>query len=197
MVSYKADIAGGALKVYESRIVADLLLKGVTASEWRQAIEIENVLQKTSPNTARRQASLIRARLSTLTPAAWDLVREGSKPIATQVVFAAALAHSALLRDFLLVTVRDRFRSGNLALARTQWRAFVEGCRDRDPMMPVWAASTTDKLGDTALQILTEVGMLSEGAKPTLQPVYYQPEVLAYLNQPEFTEIVRAMQAFI
>jgi hypothetical protein len=57
MPRYKADIAGGALKVYESRLVADLLLNEVSASDWRNAIEIDNVLQKKSPGTARRQAS--------------------------------------------------------------------------------------------------------------------------------------------
>jgi hypothetical protein len=57
---YRADIAGGSLKVPESRIIADLLLRGVDDNEWRDAIEVQNALQKRSPATARRQASLIR-----------------------------------------------------------------------------------------------------------------------------------------
>ena len=197
MVTYKADIAGGALKVYESRIVADLLIRGLGPAEWRSAIEVENVLQKTSPNTARRQASLIRARLRTLPPDAWVLVRDGAKPVATQAIFAAAIAHSRLLRDFLDISVRDHFRSGRLALTRSHWRAFVEACLERDPEMGIWSPSTTNKLGDSVFQILTEVGMLTSGSKPMLQPVYYQPEVLAYLNAHQFPDVVRAMQAFI
>lgn len=182
MQRYKADIAGGALKVYESRIIADLLLRGVTPAQWRQAIETENVLQKTSPGTAKRQASLIRGRLLSLTADAWVLVRDGAKPVATQAVFAGAVAHSALLRDFLDLVVRDHFRSGKLVLTRSHWLAYVEGCLERDPEMTEWTASTTNKLGDSVFQILTEVGLLSEADRPTLQPVYYQPEVVAYLN---------------
>jgi hypothetical protein len=197
MPRYKADIAGGALKVYESRLVADLLLNEVSASDWRNAIEIDNVLQKKSPGTARRQASLIRARLLTMTPDLWRLVRDGSKPVATQAVFAAALAHSPLLRDFLTLEVRDHFRSGNLTLTRRHWRSYLDACRERDSQMPVWTTSTADKLGDTAFQILLEIGMLSDGGRPMLQPVYYQPEVLAELNSGGFSEILRAMQAFI
>lgn len=197
MVTYKADIAGGALKVYESRIIADLLIRGLGPAEWRRATEVENVLQKTSPNTARRQASLIRARLRMLPPDAWVLVRDGPKPVATQAIFAAAIAHSPLLRDFLDLTVRDHFRSGRLVLTRGHWQAFVETCRERDPEMAIWNPSTTNKLGDSVFQILTEVGMLTDGVKPALQPVYYQPEVLAYLNANKFPEVVRAMQAFI
>lgn len=93
-MAYKADIAGGSLKVYESRIIADLLLKRLPAVEWRQAIEVDNVLQKTSIGTAKRQASLIKTRLKQMTPPLWKLVRDGTKPVATQAVFAAAIAHS-------------------------------------------------------------------------------------------------------
>jgi hypothetical protein len=77
-LTYKADIAGGSLKVYEARIVADLLLRNLSASEWRHAIELDNVLQKTSVGTAKRQASLIKARLKLMMPELWTIVRDVS-----------------------------------------------------------------------------------------------------------------------
>ena len=196
-LAYKADIAGGSLKVYESRIIADLLLRRLPAADWRQAIEVDNVLQKTSIGTAKRQASLIKARLKGMTPLLWELVRDGSKPVATQAVFASAIAHSSLLRDFLILHVRDRFLSGDLALTRSHWRSFVASCHERDSEMSVWSASTTDKLGDSVLRILTEVGMLSEGEGATLQPVYYEPEVMNYLKDENFDEVLDAMQVFL
>ncbi len=196
-MAYRADIAGGSLKVYESRIIADMLLKKLPPSDWRRAIEVENVLQKTSVGTAKRQASLIKARLKRMTPELWELVRDGSKPVATQAVCAAAIAHSSLLRDFLAIYVRDRFLSGDLALTRSSWRSFVAACRERDPEMSDWSASTTDKLGDSVLRILTEVGMLSEGSRPTLQPVHYEPEIVSYLKDPRFEDVRRAMQVFL
>lgn len=196
-MTYKADIAGGALKVHEARIIADLLLRSLSAAEWKQAIELDNVLQKTSVATAKRQASLIKARLKCMTAPHWKLVRDGTKPVATQAVFAAAIAHSNLLRDFLLFEVRDRFRSGEIRLVRSHWRSFVRTCSERDPQMPEWTQSTTDKLGDTVFRILAEVGMLSDGQPSCLQPVYYQSEVLDYLRDQSFDDVLRAMQAFI
>ena len=197
MLTYKADIAGGSLKVYEARIIADLLLRDLSASQWRQAIELENVLQKTSISTAKRQASLIKARLKLMTPELWIIIRDGTKPAATQAMFASAIAHSRLLRDFLIYDVRDRFRSGNLALTRSHWRSFVAACQERDPDMSIWSESTSNKLGDSVLRILVEVGMLSEGEKPTLLPVHYQPEVLDYLKKRKCDDVLRAMQVFI
>jgi len=196
-LTYKADIDGGSLKLYESRIVAGLLVAEVSPTEWRHAIEVENVLQKTSQATAKRQASLIKARLTTMTPEHWLLVRDGSKPLSTQAIFAAAIAHSQLLRDFLALDVRDSFRSGNVALTRRHWRGYVGACRERDPAMPVWTQSTTDKLGDSVFQILTEVGMLSAGPKPILLPIHYQAEIMDYLKNCHRDNMLRAMQAFL
>ncbi len=147
--------------------------------------------------TAKRQASLIKARLKRMTPLLWELVRDGTKPVATQAVFAAAIAHSPLLRDFLSLYVRDRFLCGDLGLTRSHWRTFVTSCHERDPEMSEWSASTTDKLGDSVLRILTEVEMLTEGDKPTLQPVHYEPKVMNYLKDKQFEDVRRAMQVFL
>ena len=42
---YSADIIAGALMVPESRVIADLLLRGVTEADWKDAIAIRNVLK--------------------------------------------------------------------------------------------------------------------------------------------------------
>ena len=69
--------------VPESRVVADLLLSGVDAAGWRQAIQIKNVFAKRSVSTAATKATLIRGRLTTLPPASFGVARDGSKPAAT------------------------------------------------------------------------------------------------------------------
>ncbi|TAX55348.1 DUF1819 family protein [Rhizobium leguminosarum] len=193
---YKADIAGGALKVYESRMIADLLLQNTTAEGWKNAIEIENILQKTSINTAKRQAALLKSRLQTLNHEAWQLVLDGSKPVATQVTFAAALAHSNLLADFLDIAVRDRFRTSHRSLSRNNWETFVAGCHERDAEMSYWSSSTVSKLGDTVFQILSEVGLLSPGKATMLQPVPYERPVLDMLNRGGYDHVIRCMQVF-
>lgn len=51
---YKADITAGALKLPESRLIADLLLRQADDEGWKDAIVTKNVLQARSPATARR-----------------------------------------------------------------------------------------------------------------------------------------------
>lgn len=61
---YGADHTAGALKIRESRIIADLLLDDLDESGWRDAIVRHNVLETRSVKTAQRLALLIRGRLS-------------------------------------------------------------------------------------------------------------------------------------
>jgi hypothetical protein len=79
---YKADITAGALKLPESRLIADLLLREVDAAGWKDAIVDRNVLQTRSPATAIRFMRLIRGRLETMGPDLWKLVRDGKGDVA-------------------------------------------------------------------------------------------------------------------
>jgi hypothetical protein len=185
---YKADIAGGALKLRESRVVAGLLLDGVSDTE------VQNVLQKRSPGTAKRQASLMRLRLEMMKPEIWELVRDGSKIVATHAVFATAIKHSTLLGDFLDLMVRNQFRMFRQDLPRKLWLDFVEKCHDREPNMPEWQESTTNKLGDTVYRILAEVGYLLDNKKYVLQPVRISGEVMTYLRDNEEDYVLRCIQ---
>ena len=62
-VRYRATIAASSLKVTESRIIADLLLRGVNGHDWRTELVEKNVLQIQSRETATRWGRLLRARL--------------------------------------------------------------------------------------------------------------------------------------
>jgi hypothetical protein len=97
---YNTDLTAGSLKLSESRIVADLLLRNVGAEEWKQAIYSENVLQSKTPETSRRLANLIRRRLQTMEQPLWKLFRDGKGHVAMHAALAAAVKHSQLFGDF-------------------------------------------------------------------------------------------------
>lgn len=194
---YKADIAGGSLKLQESRIVAGLLADGVSADEWRKAIEDENVLQKRSPGTAARQASLLRSRLQTMGPELWALVRDGSKETATHALLAAAVKHSPLFAEFMNRVVRERFRTFQHDIPRKLWNEFVEHLRDEDRDMSVWNESTTNKLGDSVFQILKESGFITDTKTYRLQPVQIAPPVLTYLRDSGQQSVIETLQVTI
>jgi len=191
---YKADITAGALKVPESRIVADLLLRGVDERGWNDAIFEQNVLQARSPATAKRLARLIRGRLTLMDSDLWRLIRDGSGDVATHATLAAAVKHSTLLGDFLDLVLREQYRVFNKVLTNQLWSQFLNDCRGRDPEMPVWNESTRQRLRSSVFQILAQAGYIDNTRSRTLQTVHVASQVIDYLEKHNEHYVLRCIQ---
>lgn len=191
---YRADITAGALKVPESRRIADLLLKGIDAAAWRTALYQQNILQVRRSETARRLAQLIRARLLTMEAGLWTLVREGSTRVATHACLAAAVKQSALLGDFLDLVLREQYRLFATALSSKVWEAYLADCRGRDPEMPRWNDSTIARLRSSVFQILAQAGYIENTRTLKLQSAQLSAPVVDYLKEHHEQYVLRCIQ---
>ena len=191
---YRADLTAGSLKVQESRIVADLLLRGVSKEGWKDAIVKENRLQARNPATAVRLARLIRKRLELMGSDLWKLIRDGDKIVATHAVLAAAIKHSPLLGDFLDLVVREQYRQFKPTLSKTMWEDYLSDCRGRDPDMPLWNESTRKRLRSSVYQILAQAGFIENTRSLKLRPVHIVHQVLNYLRDRGENYVLRCIQ---
>lgn len=191
---YKADITAGALKLPESRLIADLLLRKVDAEGWKDAIVTKNILQARSPATARRLTNLIRGRLETMGPDLWKLVKDGKGSVAVHAVFAAAVKHSPLLGDFLDLVVGEQYRIFGTALSNKIFADFLEGCRERDPDMPQWNETTRGRLRSSVFQMLAQAGYIQNTRSLKLQTVHVAGQVLRYLTANKEEYVLRCIQ---
>ncbi|MFH1951866.1 MAG: DUF1819 family protein [Pseudomonadota bacterium] len=191
---YKADITAGSLKVPESRIIADLLLRAIGQGEWDEAILAKNVLQARSPETARRLTRLIRGRLEAMEADLWKLVRDGTGEVATHAVLAAAIKHSPLLGDFLDLVVREHYRLFSATLSNRCWEDYLVDCRGRDPEMPIWNESTRKRLRSSVFQILAQAGYIENTRSKRLQTVHIASQVLTYLEAHNEHYVFRCIQ---
>lgn len=194
MGMYNAEISAGSLMLPESRRIARLRMGNPTETEWAEALRGENVLQKKTPATARRQARLIRNRLETLDHAGWQLIAEGDKEVATQLLLAAAIRHSRLLGDFLHDVYAQHLRRLEHSLSPRAWEAFLTECAHRDPAVAEWADSTKRKLFQVIVRILAEAGYLDSTRKMNLTPPMLHPSVVAYLKRLGDTQTLASME---
>jgi hypothetical protein len=192
---YHADITAGALKLQESRIIADLLLRDLDEDGWRAAITSRNVLQTRSVKTAQRLALLIRGRLSLMGPELWRLVRDGDAVTATHATLAAAVKHSRLLGDFLDQAVREQYRIYSPALVRSVWTHFIRDCAGRDPGVESWSESTVERLRQSVFQILAQAGYIDNVRSMKLQPVRIATPVVRYLEAHHEAYVLRCIRA--
>ena len=191
---YNGEIVAGSLLVPESRKIAQLLLQKASKEEWYQAIIIDNILQKRSPSSAKRQAQLIRNRLNLMNPEHWVLVKDGNAEVATQALLASAIKHSHLLSDFMANVCRQHWLTFNYMLSHKDWQEFLDTCSLVDPAVGEWTATTTTKLRQVVFRILAEAGYIDTTRKLNLQPVSLVPEVRDYLAKHSEEYILRCME---
>jgi hypothetical protein len=192
--SYNSDLNGGSLMVRESRVVADLLLNKATASDWHQAIQIDNLLQKRSPATAKRNAQAIRKRLELIAPEFWRALRDGDDQLATQVAFYAALERNLLLVEFLESVVRDAYITQANQLASYQWLEFLEDRTHKDASISTWQDATKKKMGQVVFRMLIEAGYMQNNRNLQLQKVLLRPEMKVMLEDNYKQRIIDCME---
>ena len=169
--------------VRESRIIASLLIAGSSADEWNRCIMIDNLLQKRSPASAKRNAQAIRKRLELLGPSFWFALRDGDEELATQVAFCAALERNLLLVEFIERVVRDAYTAQAEELELYQWTDFLEDSAHRDSNIKGWTVSSKKKMGQVVFRMLVEMEYLENSRSLKLQNVSIRPEIKTLLDE--------------
>ena len=194
MTRYNAEISAGSLLPLESRRIAALLLSKPDQIAWQHAIETENILQKKTPATARRQAQLLRRRLSTLNAQAWQMMIERESEVVIQLLLASAVKHSQLLGDFMLRVYADRQRRLEPALASIDWQDFLAECAHHDATVAEWSDSTKAKLFQVIVRILAEAKYLESARSMRLTPQSLHPDVRRYLSTHHETYVLDCLE---
>ncbi len=194
MTRYNAEISAGSLLPLEGRRIANLLLTAPDQAAWQHAIEIENILQKKTTASARRQATLLRRRLCTLDAQAWKMIGERESEVVIQLLMAAAIKHSQLLGDFMLRVYAERQRRLEPALASIDWQDFLVECAHHDAAVAGWSDSTKAKLFQVIVRILAESKYLESARSMKLTPQSLHPDVRRYLSTHDETYVLDCLE---
>ncbi|WP_233269075.1 DUF1819 family protein [Paraglaciecola sp. L1A13] len=192
--AYLGDLIGGSLMIREGQIVAELLLKKPSQDEWLDAIVNQNILQKRSDASAKRNASTIKKRLEGLSDEFLTQLAFGSAELSSQLMFAATLIQSTMLADFMRDVVLDAKRMFRDLIDSNDWVAFWE---DRSRLFPEFAQmteSSTYKISQVVFKILADAGYIESTRNKKLQNVYLLPEVKSLLADMQREDIVAAME---
>jgi hypothetical protein len=194
MGRYNAEISAGSLMLPESRRIAKLLLDHPTNEQWADALNVDNILQKKTPATARRQARLIRNRLDTLEDVAWERIAEGTNEVAIQLLLAAAVKHSKVLADFLAEVYAGHLRRFETQISPLKdWESFLADCVQRDPDAGNFSDTTKAKMLQVILRILAESKYIESTRTLRITPPHLHPDVVAYLKHHGESAVLSVM----
>lgn len=191
---YLGDLIGGSLMLRESQLIAELLLKKPSKEEWLEAIVNQNILQKRSDASAKRNAATIKKRLENLNEEYLEKLAFGSAELSSQLMFSATLINCTMLADFMRNVVIDAKRMFRESLDSSDWESFWE---DRSRLFPEFAQmtdSSTYKIAQVAFKLLADAGYIETTRNKKLQNVYILPEVKSLLTQINRDDIIAAME---
>lgn len=191
---YNAELSAGSLMPLESRRIAALLLTHPTPEQWEIALKSDNLLQKKTMATARRQARLIRNRLDTIDDAGLELIANGNQEVAMQMLLVAAINHSQLLGDFLRTVYWERLRGLESNLAAKDWETFLIECNHRDEAVSSWSDSTKAKLFQVLVRVLAEGKYLESTRSMKLTPQSVHPDVMRYLKARDDSRLLALLE---
>jgi hypothetical protein len=191
---YLGDLIGGSLMIRESQIIADLLLKKPDVSQWNNAIVDENILQKPSGASAKRNAATIKKRLEGFDEIFLQKLAYSGTEEATQLMFAATLMNSTLLADFMRSIVSDARRMFRESLNVDDWLHFWEGQTRLYPALGDMTPSSTYKVSQVAFKVLADAGYIENTKNRRLMNVYISPDVRQILLNLKREDILRAME---
>lgn len=192
---YNGEIVAGSLLISESRKVAALLLQNLDEKTFYSAVLGDNVLQKRSPASAKRQSKLIRNRLFPLHQDFWIMIRDGSHEQVVQTLLATAISHSRLLGDFIRQVIQLRIKTFQRQVTYREWDIFFEECKHRDSSVAEWAESTTKKIRQVVFRILAEAKIIDSTRSMNLIPFSLLPEVKGLLEKHEQHYVLHCLEA--
>ena len=122
------------------------------------------------------------------------MVRGGGRELAIQATLAGAVKNSRLLGDFMYITIREQRALFAKRLEPRMWLDYIEGCRGRDPEMPHWSDATVSRLRSAVFSMLAEAGYLADTRGLSLQNVFLEPQLTAYLRDRSETYVLRCLE---
>ena len=193
---YLGDLIGGSLMITEAQRIAELLLSEPSKEQWDEAIVEQNILQKRSPATAKRNAATIRKRIANLDNKFLSALVTANHEEAAQLMMAATLINSPLLADFMRTVVMDAKRMYRDNIDMKDWEYFWEDKCRIYPSFAEMSESSTYKIAQVAFKVMTDGGFLESTKTKTLTNIYITPDVRNLLVEMDRDDIIQAMEIY-
>lgn len=192
---YVANLTKGSLKVAESRVIAGLLLEGLSVSEVKAVAVKGNLLQKRSPEATRTLASHLAWRLASVPSCLLQLVFQGSNREATQACLACLTMRSPLFSDYLKDSVSEVRAQRRSHLAPADWSSYLDVLESRDPSVRAWTSPVRAKLRQNIWRILAEAEIVNSTKHLRLQSVRLEESVKKCLTDSTLSPILNTLAA--
>jgi hypothetical protein len=159
---YKLSFTAAGLSINESVNIAEAYLSCGDWDETRQIVREKNLLQsRTNSRTVRVARELIQ-RLKLLTRDQLELLAEGSLAEQKFLLWFAACKTYALIQEFAIEVLREKFLSRNMTLTELDYDAFFNRKADWHEDLDAITETTRIKLKTVLFRMMREADLITD-----------------------------------
>ena len=175
---YNGGLTREQFLFYEIRILARLLLEGLSYEDAVKRITDENLFQFPTERMIGSISNACYKRIQALNSNELvELLANGSLEVAKQVNLYAMMKYNRLVWDFMTTVIGEKYRTKDFTITKTDVSAFFFALREQNEDVATWSETTIQKIKQVLVKSLVECEYLDSTKSETLNPVYLYPEL--------------------
>jgi len=190
---YNGGLTREQFLFYETRLVAGLRLSGLGDAEVVNRAVGENLFQFPTERMIRNIASVCLRRLDALgAPCLLEALASSPAEVARQVNLYAMMRQNAIVRDFMLGVIAQKYRTKDFSFTSRDVYVFLADLQQRQPDTAAWSEKTFAKIRQVLVKCLAETGFLDSYKSTALKSVYLFEELERGIRANNDTEALAA-----
>ncbi|MCR4615487.1 MAG: DUF1819 family protein [Clostridiales bacterium] len=176
--NYNGSLTREQFLFYEIRIVASLILQGLSDNEISARIKQENLFQFPTERMVDNIAKTCFKRIDALeSESLVYLLANAPAEVAKQINLYAMMKYNRIVWDFMTTVIGEKFRTQDFVFTRKDLNVFFFGLQEQDDTIATWSDSTINKIKQVLTKCLVECGYLDSVKSEQLNPVAIAPEL--------------------
>jgi len=192
--SYSATLTGNPFLFFETRIVAEKIMKGLGKDSIQKEIQGRNLFQYRSTKSIPKRVNAILRRISDLDPRILKRLADGSAVEARTIVLLAITRSDRLFREFLSEVVHEKMHSWDGILKDSDLERFFELKRETGSKVAGWSEDGFKKLKQVYLNILVASGVLKDRKERKISKALLSPDFKKILFLSFSPDLIRMIE---
>ena len=181
---YNANLCNEQFLFYEMRIVAKLMLEGLSDEEIIAKVREENLFQKP---TERKLVELSRNCLRRLNcldnQSLVEAIADGPVDAAKQINLYGMMRSNRLVWDFMTTVLGEKFRTQDFVFEAKDLNLFLMRLCEQNDVVAAWSENTLSKIKQVLKKSIFECGFLDSVRTTKLNPVYPYDELIEGIKE--------------
>ena len=196
-IEYKGGITREQFLYYETKIVARLVLQGLSQNEITDIIIRDNLFQMPTEKSIRSIASGLYKRVTCCDNTNLiDLIANGTMDVSKQASLYLFMLYNRLVWEFMVDLIGEKFRLKDYSFDKGDLNLFISNIQRADSDVEAWSDTTIVKVKGVLIKCLADTGYLNSIKDKELNPVYLCDEVLDCIRQNNDEEVLKAFNYF-